>query len=285
MFPSYCKSHRQGQCAQPTTQWYRNIDITAIQAFLSFFFKQYKRKKAPAKIAGTERKRGHTATAPSTRAPPPDDELVLDGGDELSIEDQELAETLAEDDISAPDTAGQDVHDEKVVDTLRVVAIRQMEDQGIRIGTIAGQEALKLFPKVRISLSLCIYSYNCNTKVAGLATRVNDSGTLKAIFDSRVTENPTLEGDKRALDRRVPTRWNSEGECLDAHIHFRSVIESMTSTTELRLQSYKLTDDQWNLSYDVSEVLEVRNFCLKFIIVCSLHFIDISKINSAILPG
>ena len=60
------------------------------------------------------------------------------------------------------------------------------------------------------------------------------------------------------MDRRVPTRWNSELDCVEAHIFFRPVIEAFTSPTENGLAAYRLTRTQWDLAEDVADVLMVR---------------------------
>ena len=70
-------------------------------------------------------------------------------------------------------------------------------------------------------------------KVAGLA-RVHDSSTLKKKNDTLVSHDKDLllPGDETALDHCVPTRWNSDLTCLDAHLYFRSL-----SNNSLELQS------------------------------------------------
>jgi hypothetical protein len=54
----------------------------------------------------------------------------------------------------------------------------------------------------------------------------------------------TLPGDKIALDRCVPTRWNSDLTCLDAHLYFRSPVEQLTGAAVNKLQAYRLSEEQ-----------------------------------------
>ena len=103
-------------------------------------------------------------------------------------------------------------------------------------------------------------------QVAGLARRVHDGATLKEKFDKLVQEDEELEGSKRALDRRVSTRWNSDLTCLEAHIHFKNVIQQLTGVAANKLQAYRLSDEQWELADDLVEVLMVSN-------IFSLHVI------------
>ena len=66
-----------------------------------------------------------------------------------------------------------------------------------------------------------------------------------------------LEGDKTALDRRVATCWNSNLACLDAHVHFKNVIQQLTGLASNKLQAYRLTALQWELAEELVDVLLV----------------------------
>jgi len=99
--------------------------------------------------------------------------------------------------------------------------------------------------------------------VAGLARRVHDNSTLKEKFDTLVSNDKDLPGDKMALDRRVTTRWNSDLTCLDAHIYFRSPVEQLTGAAVNKLQAYQLSEKQWALAEMLSAILEVKYlYCL-----------------------
>ena len=100
------------------------------------------------------------------------------------------------------------------------------------------------------------------TQVAGLARRVHDGTTLKEKFDKLVQEDEELEGSKNALDRRVATRWNSDLTCLEAHLHFKNIIQQLTGVAANKLQAYRLSVQQWELADDLIEVLMVRDIFL-----------------------
>ena len=110
--------------------------------------------------------------------------------------------------------------------------------------------------------------------MSGLARRVHDSATLKEQFDILVSSDPTCDGMKHTLDRRVATRWNSDYACLKAHKYFRRPVEQLTGLSRLKLGSYRLTEAQWDIVDDLVEALAVRYF---FIATGSLshHSIDI----------
>ena len=63
--------------------------------------------------------------------------------------------------------------------------------------------------------------------------------------------------NKHALDCCVTTRWNSDFDCLAAHLHFKNIIQSLTGVSENKLKSYRLSDELWDLADDVQEVLLV----------------------------
>ena len=93
--------------------------------------------------------------------------------------------------------------------------------------------------------------------MAGLARCVHDNSTLKEKFDILVSNDKNLPGDKTALDRHVPTCWNSDLICLDAHLYFRSPVKQLTGTAINKLQAYQLLEEQWNLAETLSAILEV----------------------------
>ena len=69
--------------------------------------------------------------------------------------------------------------------------------------------------------------------------------------------DPIKNSMKRALDCRVPTRWNSDHACLKAHLYFREQVEQLTGLSENKLRAYRLTDNQWTIMKVLVEVLEV----------------------------
>jgi hypothetical protein len=93
--------------------------------------------------------------------------------------------------------------------------------------------------------------------VAGLARRVHDGSTLKEKFDKLVEDDEDLKGSKMALIRRVPTRWNSDFNCLGSHVHFKNAIQQLTAVATNKLEAYRLTSEQWELADELLEVLEV----------------------------
>jgi hypothetical protein len=114
------------------------------------------------------------------------------------------------------------------------------------------------------------------SQVAGLARRVHDSATLKEKFDKLVQEDDELEGSKKALDHRVTTWWNSDLTCLEAHVHFKNVIQQLTGVATNKLQAYRLSNQQWGLADDLIEVLMVCNmFLVDCVIALTFHWLDI----------
>ncbi|KAI0246221.1 hypothetical protein BJV78DRAFT_1277267 [Lactifluus subvellereus] len=196
--------------------------------FISFFFKQ-PRKKIIIKVAAGSCRQAEEV-------------IIVDNGDSEveSDEDEAIEEEAAVSADAEEGDNGQIAHDNSVVKTLQGRAIQIMKDQGIVIENEDKKIALQLFP--------------C---VAGLAHRVHDSATLKEKFDKLVQEDDELEGNKKALDRRVTTWWNSDLTCLEAHVHFKNVIQQLTGVATNKLQAYRLSDQQWDLADDLIEALMI----------------------------
>ncbi|KAF8229486.1 hypothetical protein L208DRAFT_1178434, partial [Tricholoma matsutake] len=51
--------------------------------------------------------------------------------------------------------------------------------------------------------------------------------------------------------------WNSDFDCLKVHIHFKSIVQSLTGVAANKLQAYQLTNSQWQLAEDLMSILEV----------------------------
>jgi hypothetical protein len=90
---------------------------------------------------------------------------------------------------------------------------------------------------------------------------VNDSPALKVKLQELILMDADLKSSKRkALSRRVATRWNSDRKALDDHIHLRQPVQWLTSEPGVKLQQYALKDEQWLLATELNEALEV---CLR----------------------
>ncbi|KJA15693.1 hypothetical protein HYPSUDRAFT_148731 [Hypholoma sublateritium FD-334 SS-4] len=174
-----------------------------------------------------------------------EEEIVLESGDEYSDSgdednfavNEEADATIEE----VEEDEGQTAHNDQVAKSVQERAVQYMQSHHVYLDADEVEEALQIFPRV-----------------AGLARRVHDSSTLKEKFDKLVSETESLEGNRTALVRRVPTRWNSDLDCLLAHFYFKEVIEQLTAIPSLGLKHYSLSDSQWKLAEDVREILLVR---------------------------
>ncbi|KAH8108920.1 hypothetical protein DFH11DRAFT_1818298 [Phellopilus nigrolimitatus] len=190
------------------------------KAVLQLFSKPPRAKKAIKIGPGTGNTQSSTQPLPT--------EFVLEHGDLLSTEEEELAED------------GQDSHDSYVVGNIRDRAMASMRERGVFVTSDEEKTAQAVLPKI-----------------SGLAKKVHDSGTLKERFDNLVEANREFSGHKRTLDRRVSTRWKSEFACIEAHFFFRTVIEQLTGTAANKLQSFRLNDRQWFLAQHLCDVLAI----------------------------
>ncbi|TEB22246.1 hypothetical protein FA13DRAFT_1921081 [Coprinellus micaceus] len=204
-----------------------NVSTTspANSMFMSFFFRKRKSSKKVKKNADGL------------------DELIdVDEPDNGDEEDDAVAlEEIEADDAELADDDGYVTHGKAVVYSMCEEAIRYMEaEKAIFLDKKEINEALGIMPKV-----------------AGLARRIHDSGDLKERFDNLVSGDSTLDGSKRTLDRRVPTRWNSDHACLQAHQYFRTQVEQMTGLTGTKLRAYALSERQWKIADDLVDALRI----------------------------
>ncbi|KAG8757862.1 hypothetical protein FRC11_004223 [Ceratobasidium sp. 423] len=85
---------------------------------------------------------------------------------------------------------------------------------------------------VTVSASELASSHQVIPKIAGLARQVNDSPTLETLFQDYLL-------------------------AIVGHIHFKGPVKWMTGHDHLKLKKYALTDPQWGLPHQLSEVLEI----------------------------
>ena len=93
-------------------------------------------------------------------------------------------------------------------------------------------------------------------KVAGLARRLHDSPALQEKFEKFVDAEMPHTSKKR-IDRRVPTRWNSDHACLAAYISFEDPVGLLTNQNDLKLKAFSLSLNQWALATKLVAVLQV----------------------------
>lgn len=166
-------------------------------------------------------------------------------------------EIAAEQDDASIMDEGKAAHDEATVNSVKGQAVEIGRGLGLLLSPGVEKVALGLFPKAS-PLPFLIHLLFTDTQVAGLARRVHDSPTLQEKFEKLVDAQTDFDsGQKRTLTRRVPTRWNSDLACLSAHIAFETPVKQLTSDSSNKLKQYALTEDQWKLAKQLSEVLEV----------------------------
>ena len=109
-----------------------------------------------------------------------------------------------------------------------------------------------------------------------MAQWVHDVSVLNQDFVDRVaaSKDPEIANSRRTLAHHVPTRWNADFDCLDAHVFFKDIVQAMTGVHANKLTAYCLNDGQWDLSDEILEVLKVlfdfylnkliKNTCIAF---------------------
>ena|ERR1700683_897349 len=79
------------------------------------------------------------------------DDVIVEEGEDLTPDEEKFATALQGDDLE-PEAMladdGQDAHDEKVVQTLKVHAIADMARKGVKITAAQSKAAIGILPKV-----------------------------------------------------------------------------------------------------------------------------------------
>lgn len=131
----------------------------------------------------------------------------------------------------------------------------------VQEATEIAEEQLVSIDKLKVTVSDRIAAAAILSNASALARKVNDSTTLKAIFELLVLADikaGKLEGKKMALDRRVATRWNSDLQCLAAFIYFKVQIKKLIAEHS-NLADLSLSEEQWELAEELESCLSVSS--------------------------
>jgi hypothetical protein len=122
-----------------------------LQIFISFFFKQPKKRKAVKVAAGALPQHAQGRDIPLDAVYVEEEVVLEEGEDELLGEENLAIEEEAMDTAAMElEDDGRGVHDDLVVGSLRGTAIQMMAEQGVVIEKDEEQMALQIFPRVRI---------------------------------------------------------------------------------------------------------------------------------------
>ncbi|KAI0070265.1 hypothetical protein K474DRAFT_1609013, partial [Panus rudis PR-1116 ss-1] len=202
----------------------------AVKMMLSFFNKQYKRKRAGAVHTGS-------SSAPTTSA---------SSSSAMDAVEAELEEILGEAETEAEELqrlladAGRGEHDEQIVKGVREQAIRGLAARGIVIPSSQAAAALRVLPKH-----------------AALAVKTRDQGPVRDKFDKLVDQyppDPTI-GCYQYISPRNATRWDTEHALLMSYHALRIAIEKLIEVRDLKLSALRLTPEEWQLSSDLCDML------------------------------
>jgi hypothetical protein len=121
-----------------------------LQIFISFFFKQPKKRKAVKVAAGAVPQHAQDRDIPLD-AVHFEEEVVLEEGEDELLGEENLAIEEAMDTAAMElEDDGRGLHDDLVVGSLHGTAIQMMAEQGVVIEKDEEQMALQIFPCVRI---------------------------------------------------------------------------------------------------------------------------------------
>lgn len=209
---------------------------------LSFFNKQYKRKRGAAS----------TASMPSTASldPVESDLQEILGGTES---ESEMFERLIE------SQSGRAEYDEATVTGMRQLAIQDMAQRGVRFTPTQAATAIRVLPKVCERLLILSAVTNVVYKHAALAIKTRDSGHIRDTFERLVSEHPADRqcGEYRTLSPRNATRWGSDFRLLQSYHALRVAVDKLLDLP-LNLGNLRLTAEEQLLSDNLRDMLAVR---------------------------
>ena len=76
------------------------------------------------------------------------EDVVIKEGDDLTPEEEDIANALQEDKSKTPLDNREQLHDEKIMQTLKVHAVTDMARKGIKITPVQNKAAIGILPKV-----------------------------------------------------------------------------------------------------------------------------------------
>ena len=85
---------------------------------------------------------------------------------------------------------------------------------------------------------------------------MKDSTTI--ILPQWFTTLEELVLNQRMMPRDVTTRWNSTFDMLDFAVEYREALDSMTGNQRMKLRQYELTEEDWEITTQLRDVLKVR---------------------------
>ncbi|KAK7436257.1 hypothetical protein VKT23_019221 [Stygiomarasmius scandens] len=175
-------------------------------------------------------------------------EVVLAKGDvDVDAEDIEIAEVLGSDGKNGnASNLAHEAHDTAVSKSIRDIAIWEMRSKGVVISDCESKDALKVFPKV-----------------AGLAKKVHDSGTVGTAFEKAVNSEPGITSQFTALAQRNATRWGSERRCLQTYQELWPAVNKILADKDLKLASYKLNTAQERMIKELRVLLDAHDEVIK----------------------
>ncbi|KAG8705564.1 hypothetical protein FRC09_002881 [Ceratobasidium sp. 395] len=235
-FPSFGGALARVRCAA-------HIVNLMAKAYLSVFFASTKQKRAPkaAPAPTAPAKRVRTSTrgvAASASAPEPSmDDGEQGSDDESDSETEDTHKMLAKDNVDEAKTE----HDAAAVKECIEKAYEEFEKEfKISIPASDRRMAEQLIPKI-----------------AGLAKRAHKSAVVQHRFEEYVAQLPSLSGSKRrALARRMATRWNTDLECIRSHVYFEPAVKLLVADRDLSLKRFELSNTQWRLAERLVEELK-----------------------------
>ena len=66
------------------------------------------------------------------------------------------------------------------------------------------------------------------------------------------------------MPRDVTTQWNSTYDMLEFAIEYCEALESITGNQRMKLRQYELTEEDWEITTQLCDILKVHYYALSF---------------------
>jgi hypothetical protein len=116
-----------------------------------------------------------------------------------------------------------------------------------------------LLTKVSLALNIVVYSHrDQSTQLRKTAFAIKNSTTIILPRWYEIVKDFKL--NERIMPRDVATRWNSTYDMLVFAVEYRKALDLITSERDMKLRSYEMTQEEWEIATQLCEVLKVRKF-------------------------
>ena len=108
-----------------------------------------------------------------------------------------------------------------------------------------------------------------STQIRKLTYAIKNSSTIALPQWHRIVENLGLE--PCILPRDTRTRWNATYEMLNVAYQYKKAINKITDMRDMKLRQYEIEGHEWELVWQLRDLLKVTHALLFFFLLYLFH--------------